>query len=226
MYWVRWNYVYANGWYNTAVDTCKWPAEHGRGSAGTATRGFPDVSGRAGACGGRRDAAVLQALSKRIGLDLQNHGDFMLCTEPAIICSSTSISAGCVNHIGMYLPQGLDETKFLLPANQQLLWLHDLHVLIDGILRRIPAMKVDLSGGLSKPDFHLVHCLLEGCRTKQLINLDCGRRGSSVCIWDRERGQGPCEHSRCTCKGAAAAGNQGKMCSCATSIATNCGLLP
>ena len=73
----------------------------------------------------------------------------MLRTEPAIIYSLTSISAGCVIHLGTYLPQGLDDTKFLLPANQQLLWLHDLHVLIDGILKRIPAMKVDLSGGFS-----------------------------------------------------------------------------
>ena len=73
---------------------------------------------------------------------------------------------GCVTHLGMCLLQGLDETKFLLPANQQLLWLHDLHVFINGILRRIPAMKVDLSGGCSLPDLHLVHLLLEGCRNR------------------------------------------------------------
>lgn len=41
-------------------------------------------------------------------------------------------------------------SDFLLtaPAADQLAWLHRLHVAVDGVLQRVPATKVVMSGGL------------------------------------------------------------------------------
>ena len=59
--------------------------------------------------------------------------------------------------------QNLEELKFTLSSQEQLNWLHDLHVWIDDILKRVPAMKGDLSGG-----YHIQSIpVLPLCPTKQ-----------------------------------------------------------
>ena len=43
--------------------------------------------------------------------------------------------------------QGIEDALYDIDAGEQLAWLHSLHVHIDDLLKRIPALKVDVSGG-------------------------------------------------------------------------------